>query len=223
MNLLTSLVPAACLFVSQAALADSASAPQVAPPQTTASATDIATTPPAARPGAIISAEALRARYASLTAFRATVEQEKTARFLARPLKSEVEIEMKDGRIDWRSTRPVKSAIAIDQNGIHMESGAAPGMGEAMAAASRDPRAVAFIGFLRALFALDFAAIERDFELSFEGRAMRATPRADSRLGEMIQSIAIDFAADLAIERVEVRTRDETTTLRFKTFVPGTP
>ena len=97
------------------------------PPQTTASATDIATTPPAARPGAIISAEALRARYASLTAFRATVEQEKTARFLARPLKSEVEIEMKDGRIDWRSTRPVKSAIAIDQNGIHMESGAAPG------------------------------------------------------------------------------------------------
>ena len=109
LNLLTSLVPAACLFVSQAALADSASAPQAAPPQTTASATDIATTPPAARPGAIISAEALRARYASLTAFRATVEQEKTARFLARPLKSEVEIEMKDGRIDWRSTRPVKS------------------------------------------------------------------------------------------------------------------
>ncbi|MBQ4335102.1 MAG: outer membrane lipoprotein carrier protein LolA [Myxococcaceae bacterium] len=221
MNLLTSLVPAACLFLAQTAptAAGSAPVPQTAPTTATdqATQTTAATTPPA------ISAEALRARYASLTAFRATVEQEKTARFLARPLKSEVEIEMKDGRIDWRTTRPVKSSIAIDQNGIHMESGAAPGMGEAMAQASRDPRAVAFIGFLRALFALDFAAIERDFELTFEGRAMRATPRADSSLGEMIQSIAIDFAADLAIERVEVRTRDETTTLRFKTFVPGTP
>ena len=170
-----------------------------------------------------ITSDQLRAHYAKIAAFTALVEQEKTASFLARPLKSEVELSMKGGRIDWKTTRPVASSIAIDANGIHMESGAAPGVGKAMEQASRDPRALAFIRFLRALFALDFTAIEEDFALSFEGRTMRALPRENGRLGAMIQGIAISFAADLAIERVEVRTPDETTRLRFKTFVPGTP
>lgn len=214
MNPLKILVSAALLALAPPALAGEGAAP----PNPTASPAPT----PVSNPNAI-TAEALRAHYAGITAFTAEVEQEKTARFLARPLKSEVLLSMKAGRIDWRTLRPVASAIAIDADGVHMEGGAAPGASEAMAMAGRDPRAVAFIGFLRALFALDFPAIEKDFALTFEGRRMEALPRPSSSLGAMIRAIEITFAESLAIERVVVETPDETTTLRFRTFVPGTP
>lgn len=211
MRSLWMFIPAALLSATSAALAEDAGMPRGEGP---------AASRPLNAVQADLTAERLRAHYAQIAAFTASVEQEKTARFLARPLKSEVELSMKDGRIDWKTTRPVASAIAIDANGIHMESAAAPGAGAAMARVSRDPRALAFIGFLRALFALDFAAIEKDFALTFEGRAMRARPREGSGLGAMIQGIDIAFAQDLAIEQVVVETPDEKTTLRFKTFVP---
>ncbi|MDR0965967.1 MAG: hypothetical protein LBM75_05635 [Myxococcales bacterium] len=175
------------------------------------------------KPQATLTADALRAHYAKITAFTASVDQEKTARFLARPLKSEIALSMKDGRIDWRTLKPVASAIAIDANGIHLEGNGSSGAAEALAAASKDPRATAFIGFLRALFALDFDAIEKDFALTFEGRTMRALPKEGSNLSSLIHAIAIDFRADLAIERVVVKTPDETTTLHFKSFVPAHP
>lgn len=167
-----------------------------------------------------IDAEKVRARYSRIVAFTADVEQEKKAPFLARPLKSQVSLSMKDGRIEWRTLKPVKSFLAIDSDGIHMEAGASSGAGEAMKNASKDPRAAAFIGFLRSLFALDFPGIEKDFALSFEVGAMKARPKPTSSLGAMIHGIDIHFAADLSIQKVVVETKDETTTLVFKSFVP---
>ena len=175
----------------------------------------------AAQPAGSLSAEVLKAHYAKITAFTAEADQEKKAAFLARPLKSEVVMSMKDGRIEWKTVKPVVSTIAIDADGIHLESGAASGAGEALQNAGKDPRAAAFIGFLRSLFALDFPAIEKDFALTFSGNQMRARPRETSSLGAMIRGIDIEFAPDLSLRRVVVETKDETTTLVFKTFVPA--
>ena len=176
---------------------------------------------PAAAPAGALSAEVLKAHYAKITAFTAEADQEKKAAFLARPLKSEVVMSMKDGRIEWKTLKPVVSSIAIDADGIHLESGGASGAGEALKNAGKDPRAAAFIGFLRSLFALDFPAIEKDFALTFSGNAMQARPRETSSLGAMIRGIDLEFAPDLALRKVVVETKDETTTLIFKTFVPA--
>lgn len=199
------------------ALADAPAAqgsPESADAVRTAAAAD-----DAARPA--LSVEALKAHYAKITAFTAEASQEKKAPFLARPLKSEVVMSMKAGRIEWKTVKPVASAIAIDADGIHLESGGSSGAGEALKNAGKDPRAAAFIGFLRALFALDFPAIEKDFVLTFSADEMSAAPRETSSLGAMIRGIRIQFGPDLALQRVVVETKDETTTLVFRNFVPA--
>ena len=165
-----------------------------------------------------LTARALQERFSKIATFSAEVEQTKQARFLARPLKSQVRIEFDRERINWKTLSPIASTIVVDRQGMHVQSAAAPGGANPMAAAGQDPRAVAFVRFIRAVFALDFAELEKDFALSFEGSTMKATPKDGSSLGGMIQSIEMGFSRELKLETVDVRTPDETTHLVFKTF-----
>ena len=151
-----------------------------------------------------LTAERLQERFAKIASFRAEAEQTKQARFLARPLKSEVHMAFDSERIT--------STLVIDRDGLHVEGS------QAMAGAKQDPRAIAFVRFIRSVFALDFAQLEQDFVLDFEGGTMKAVPKDGSQLKGMIHAIEMTFTRELALKAVEVKTPDETSRLVFKTF-----
>jgi hypothetical protein len=164
-----------------------------------------------------LTAERLRAHFAAAPAFTAEVEQQKHARFLARPLTSQVKLTYEPGRIVWQTVAPVASRVVIDRDGLHVEAaGGAAATGGAAEAAMRDPRALALVGFIRNLFALDFAELQKQFSLRFTAQTLLATPRPESNLNGLIDSIELRFDAGLELESVEVRTPDETTRLAFK-------
>jgi outer membrane lipoprotein-sorting protein len=164
-----------------------------------------------------LDAARLNARFSRIASFTAEVEQTKEARFLARPLKSQVQLSFDSDRITWKTIKPIASTLLIDRDGMHVESASGAGAGQ-MNAANQDPRAAAFVRFIRNVFALDFAQLERDFVISFEGSTMKAVPRDESSLKSMMQTIEMTFSPELKLETVLVRTPDETTRLVFKTF-----
>ena len=159
-----------------------------------------------------LNAEKLQARFSKIASFTAEVEQTKKARFLARPLVSRIEIAFDSEKITWKTVKPIASSLVIDREGLHVEGS------KAMAGAAQDPRAVAFVRFIRSVFALDFAELEKDFVISFEGGTMKAVPKEGSQLGGLIHSIAMGFSRELQLETVEVKTPDETSRLVFERF-----
>ena len=60
----------------------------------------------------------------------ADVEQTKQARFLARPLKSQVRVEFDSERIHWKTLTPVASTLLVDREGLHVQGSGAQGAGE---------------------------------------------------------------------------------------------
>ena len=161
-----------------------------------------------------ISAESLKAHFAKMGPFTAEAEQTKTARFLARPLVSKVHLRYTAERIEWETLTPIHSSVVIDKDGLHVQGGAGPGT------AKQDPRAMALIRFIRNLFALDFAALEQDFTLSFEGRSMKAAPKESSSLKGMLGAIEMRFTDSLDLESLQIVTPDETSKLLFQKLTP---
>ncbi|HCF58402.1 MAG TPA: hypothetical protein DFS52_10465 [Myxococcales bacterium] len=159
-----------------------------------------------------LTAEKLQERFAKIASFNAEAEQTKQARFLARPLKSEVHMAFDSERITWKTVKPIASTLKIDRDGLHVVGS------QAMAGAKQDPRAIAFVRFIRSVFALDFAQLEQDFVIGFEGGTMKAVPKDGSQLKGMIHAIEMTFTRELALEAVEVKTPDETSRLVFKSF-----
>ncbi len=170
--------------------------------------------PAASRAETAVSAESLKAHFTKLGPFTAEAEQVKTARFLARPLKSKIKMRYSLERIEWETVSPIRSSVVIDKDGLHVQGNAG-----AAQATKQDPRAMALLRFIRNIFALDFAALEQDFTLTFEGKVMKAAPKDGSTLKGMLGAIEMRFADSLDLESLQITTPDETTKLTFGKLV----
>jgi len=174
----------------------------------------------AAPPAAPLSPELLRARYAGIRSLSAEVLQTKEGRYWARPLESRIRLRYTPERITWETLSPVRSTVVIEGEKLTVLSGA--GAPRDLGAAASDPRVAGLLRFLRALLALDLAAIERDFELSYGPGELLARPRAGSDLA-FLAVLRLRFDPRAELTGLEIETATERTRLAFETVERDPP
>ncbi len=156
-------------------------------------------------------ADRLRQRHSGVKTLEADIVQVKEGRFWARPLTSHVKLHWTPSRIEWETTEPVRASVVVEGDRVRVTG---PGTdGRDLGAAARDPRVAALLKFLRALVAFDLPSIEKEFELTWQERALDGRPRAST--GSAFEHIRLTFDADDEIQLVEFSTATEKTRLEF--------
>lgn len=163
-----------------------------------------------------VTPEGLRARYGGLRKLSAEVVQVKEGKYWARPFESRVELRYTPERVEWQTVAPVRALAVIEGSALYLVG--PDGVRRDLGPAAGDPRLAALLRFVRALLAVDLAAIERDFVLSYGPGELTATPRPGSELA-LFSAVRIRFAPDLDVTAVDSETRDERTHLRFEHVV----
>lgn len=162
--------------------------------------------------------ESLKAAYSDIRMLSAEIEQTKSSPYLYKPLVSMVHMEYAGGRVLWRILKPVRGEMVFDNGSISIEATAAlpPGAADRMAPLMR---------CFRAIFSVDFAAIEKDFDLLISENSLEAASRPGSDVS-FVKRLVFRFGPDLSLAQVTVEAEDETTELTFLHFEispAGTP
>ncbi len=155
---------------------------------------------------AALTLAAVKERYAAHDGIEADIVQTKESPYLVKPLVSKVHLSVKGATVRWEVQEPVASTVIFDERGARIagEAGSLPD----------GPKTTALLSFLKALAAVDFPALERDFVLTVVGERLIATPRPESQLG-MIKELALEFDAALNIRHLTVTADNEITKLAF--------
>lgn len=158
-----------------------------------------------------ISLDALEARYKSVTSVSAEIDQEKTGAYLAKPLKSKIDLEYAHGRILWITQSPVKSKVTLEGQTLKIQdsNGATK---EITAKSGTKPDAL--LWFIQSLLAFDVKALQSEFDLKIDGQKLLASPKKNSRLS-FLKSVAIVFNSNLDPETLTIEAEKEQTTLHF--------
>lgn len=163
-----------------------------------------------------VSRERITAAYASVAKMTAEVEQIKEGRYLARPLKSQSRLVYTPASIEWITLSPVASKVIIDGQGLKVvmpDGAAAPQPG-----AANNPKIGALIGFLRAMIALDFAKLEKDFALVFTNNKVIATVLPSSPLSFM-KKLTVEFDNALKVSTLLIESERDKSLLTFREVV----
>ena len=154
--------------------------------------------------------ESLQAAYTNVRTLSADIEQTKSSPYLFKPLVSTIHLEYANGRIVWRVLEPVRGELVFDEGKISSD---VPGLLPPGAA----ERMIPLMRLFRAIFSVDLAAIEQDFDLRFSANVLEAQSRAGSQL-TLVKKLVFQFAPNLFPERITVDVEGETTELRFLRF-----
>ncbi|MGA8892361.1 MAG: hypothetical protein WB493_12380 [Anaeromyxobacteraceae bacterium] len=141
----------------------------------------------------------------------AEIVQVKEGRYWARPMTSRVKLHWTPARIEWETVEPVQASVVIEGDRVRV-TGIGTG-GSDVGAAARDPRVASLLRFLRALVAFDLPSIERDYELTWQGRTVEARPRPSTTA--FLDRIRLTFDEQDEIHLVELTTPSEVTRLEF--------
>lgn len=156
--------------------------------------------------------EALRDHYAGVRSLTADVVQVKQGKYWARPLESRIRLQYTPGRVVWETLAPIPSTVVVGDAGMTVTG--SDGRPRDAGPVSSDPRFAAVMRFIRALFAVDLPAIERDFALSYAPGLLVATPRPGSNV-QLFREIRLQFDAALELTTVDLETATERTHLSF--------
>jgi hypothetical protein len=154
--------------------------------------------------------ESLKAAYANVHMLSAEIEQTKSSPYLYKPLVSRIHLEYADGRVLWRILEPVRGEVIFDNGRISTDGTVTlpPEAAERMAPLMR---------LLQAVFSVDLAVIEKDFDLVISENSLEARPRPGSEVS-FVKRLVFRFQPDLSPAQVTVETGDETTELKFLHF-----
>jgi len=154
--------------------------------------------------------ESLRAAYANVQMLSAEIEQTKSSPYLYKPLVSRIHLEFAAGRVLWRILEPVHGELVFDNGKISTDGTVTlpPEAAERMAPVLR---------FFQAVFSVDLAVIEKDFDLVFSESSLEARSRPGNE-GAFVKRLVFRFQPDLSPAQVTVETGDETTELKFLHF-----
>jgi hypothetical protein len=156
--------------------------------------------------------EALRTHYAGVQSLTADVVQVKEGKYWARPLESRIRLQYAPSRVVWETLAPIRSTVVVSDAGIAMTG--SDGRPRDAGPVSSDPRFAAVVRFIRALFAVDLPAIERDFALSYAPGRLVAKPRPGSDV-QLFREVRLDFDEALELKTVDLETATEQTHLTF--------
>jgi outer membrane lipoprotein-sorting protein len=156
----------------------------------------------------------LKQKYQDLGALEAEIEQTKQSPQLKRALKSQVRLESANGTVKWQVLHPGQLTVIMDSMGIRLinKDGS-----QRKLPAQEGQSFAALFQMIQAMIRGDIAALERDFDLTIHERELVAVPKAGSKLGFM-QSMSLHFDADLQLSELTIRTKDESTSMRFKSL-----
>jgi len=154
----------------------------------------------------------LRARYGDLAALTAEIAQVKEGRYWARPMRSQVTLRWTPRRVEWETTAPVRALVVIEGETLTITD--ARGQARTMAGAA-DPRLRALITLLRAFLSLDLAAIEREYQLEYQGSELVARLRPQAAV-RTFTTLRFRFGPDLDLVALELESEAEKTTLAFQ-------
>jgi hypothetical protein len=166
----------------------------------------------AAEPPGPLTGEALRAHYAGVRSLTADVVQVKEGKYWAKPLQSHIHLRYAPGQVVWETLTPVRSTVVVGDGGLTVTG--PDGRPRDTGPVANDPRFTAVVRFIRALFAVDLPAIERDFELSYGAGRLTARPRPGSDV-QLFREIRLEFDGALELRTVELETATERTHLTF--------
>jgi len=175
-------------------------------------------------PPAPIDAAALRARYARLASLTAEITQVKEGRFWARPMRSAVGLRWTPSRIEWETRSPIRSLLVIEGGALTITD--AHGKVRSLGAAG-DPRLQSLVTLLRAFLSLDLAAIERQYELHYQGTDLVARLRPEAPV-RVFSTLRFHFDERLDLASLVLEAEGERTTLVFdrltrETLAPAAP
>lgn len=157
--------------------------------------------------------EAIRARHAGTRSVRAEVVQVKEGRHWARPLVSRIRLAWTPERVEWTTLSPIPSTVVIAGGTLTVLG--PDGRPRDLGPAASDPRFGAMVRVVRALLALDLAALERDFVLELGPGEVTATPRPGSGLA-LFTGIRLRFDERAEIAEVDLATASDRTRLTFE-------
>jgi hypothetical protein len=152
----------------------------------------------------------LRNTYANVTFLRADVAQEKTGKYMARPIKSICQMEWRKGTITWKTLKPIASEITIVNGAITVTDSD----GKQNKVSSNPPEVAALVRFLEELFAFDITALEKDFSFDSTHRTLTGTVKPSSAL-RFLRSFTLKFDEKLVLNRLEIEDTKGKTTMVF--------
>ena len=162
-----------------------------------------------------LDAGALRARYGNLSALTAEISQVKEGRYWARPMRSSIRLRWTPRRVEWETLSPVRSLVVIEGDSLTITD--AHGKVRTLGPAG-DPRLQAVVGLLRAFLSLDLAAIERQYELGWEGTELSARLRPAATV-RVFTTVRFRFDERLDLQVLELEGDGEKTQLTFDRLV----
>lgn len=154
--------------------------------------------------------ESLTAAYANVRMLTAEIEQTKSSPYLYKPLVSRIHLEYTDRHVLWRILEPVRGEVVFDNGKVSTDGTVTlpPEAAERMAPLMR---------LLQAVFSVDLAVIEKDFDLVISENSLEARSRPGSEVS-VVKRLVFRFRPDLSPAQVTVETGDETTELKFLRF-----
>lgn len=168
----------------------------------------------------------LRMKYQWVDSLTSQVSQVKSSRFLSVPLRSTARLEWSNGRVLWKTLKPVPSEVLIADGTIRVTDAGGTvtdllQMKAGVPQASVQPVLAAVLSFLQRLFAFDFVELERDFSFVESGNTLKAAVRPGAPL-HFFRSFTLAFDETLTLEKLELEEASGTTEMVFTDVQIGT-
>jgi hypothetical protein len=156
--------------------------------------------------------EQLHDVYGNVRALTADVTQEKSGKYLARPIKSSCRLEWREGTILWKTLKPINSEVEISGGVITITD--ADGKKKSVAGGAATPEVGALVEFLQNLFSFDFTKLEKDFSFISTDHTMTGAVKPESKLA-FLRSFSIEFGPGLVPAKLMLDDRNGKTTMLF--------
>jgi hypothetical protein len=156
--------------------------------------------------------EELRDTYENVRSMTADIAQEKSGKYLARPLKSSCQLTWREGTIIWKTLKPIASEVEISAGIITITD--ADGKRKSINGSGAAPEVGALVAFLQSLFAFDFIKLEKDFAFTSSTHSMTGTVKPESKLA-FLRSFTIEFDASLIPAKLTLDDKNGHTSMLF--------
>lgn len=154
--------------------------------------------------------EKLRKHYEGIKGLDANIVQVRYSKYLKKPVTSDVILTWSPESFIWKVLRPVPFTLISEKGLVKVDSREGPEF----------PRQVQqgmsqIITFIEHLISADIKALGRDFELSFSGSTLTATPKVTEK-SIINKPVKLTFQSDMSLEAIVIGTGPDRSELKVQ-------